>query len=283
MRLSKLARELSKTPSELVIFFEKRGHKEYTGPNSKISEEHVELLYKKFNPELLEIKNKKDSGPENNNNQKMDDGSSEEIVIETDAILESEPEMINDSPEKDPEPQVNELNEGIKQEDEVEVIRAPKIKLEGVKVVGKIDLPEPVKKVQKEEESIDKKIARKVLFSPSRDKTKPGSHQRKREQDNKDSKNRKNHSQRKPQLSYEEKLRKEEERHRRILEKGKKSIKEGKRKYYAQQIQPIGQQVNVKKSKKVERTESRQRVKPVYKNPVRKFIAWLNCEYDRYE
>ena len=48
-------------------------------------------------------------------------------------------------------------------------------------------------------------------------------------------------------------------------------------------IQPKVQPSNKKKSKKDKGADLKiRKERPVYKNPIRRFIAWLNCEYDQY-
>ncbi|MFC2124475.1 hypothetical protein ACFLU5_06660 [Bacteroidota bacterium] len=280
MRLSKLARELSKTPSELIEFYEKRGIKQYTGANSKINDEHVKLTYKKFRPELLEVKSKEknaensDLNPEENGNivESVEDGISPEEGIEIDRDVE-----IQEGGQEE------ETEESSGEGEHIEVIRAPKIKLEGVKVVGKIDLPETGKSI-KNEENINTKIAKKVLFSPKTDKSKSEIRSGKGISDKKHQMPHKEYNQRGSQLSYEEKLQRDKEKLKRAREKKQKSRKEKKKQHYLENVKPKIHTTSRKKSKKGNDKESKiLKEKPVYSNPIRKFIAWLNCEYDQYE
>ena len=136
MRLSQLARKLEISPSELILFFEKTKTGNYDSHNNKVEEGDLKLALDHFSPVNTET----------------------DIEEETQPVMESKldipvKEDNNPPPGSDSKTLAENTSESKSITDkmeEIEVIRMPKIKLEGVKVVGKIDLPEPVKKVKDE-------------------------------------------------------------------------------------------------------------------------------------
>jgi len=75
-----------------------------------------------------------------------------------------------------------------------------------------------------------------------------------------------------------------EERQKKNREAEQKNLKEKKKRHYLKNVQVQSRPVNKKKSKKgIEREQKILKERPVYNNPIRKFIAWLNCEYDQYQ
>lgn len=273
MRLSQLARKLSKTPSEIIQFFEKRGLKQYNNPNSKISPEHIELLYKKYRSDLL---------IDHDDRKKSDKNDLSDEISHSIEKSEQDKQIPEDQT-----PTINEKREEkltvrtVKNDQEtVEVIRAPKIKLEGVKVIGKIELPEKINLPQKEE-STEKRIAKKVLFSSYSQPVSQAKVKLNRSQ-NQERYNSKNKSHNRDELTYEEKLKREEKKRKKQLEKERKLQKERKKEHYFRHVQPKTQAE--KKVPKRKNSDSKPNPdKPVYKSPLRKFWAWLNNEYDKYE
>ncbi|MDZ7648275.1 MAG: hypothetical protein U5K54_14435 [Cytophagales bacterium] len=130
MRLGQLARKLAIRPSQIVDFLAARQIYLEEGSNAKLKDESVENIVRHFAPEKLQ-----------------------EIVVYLNS--ESEIEPIAKEPEviiAKEEPVVEEVRTAtpIAQsdlvEDKPEVIKAPKVELSGLKVLGKIELPEPKKK-----------------------------------------------------------------------------------------------------------------------------------------
>ncbi len=140
MRISSLARKISKKPSELITFFEERGETLDSGAHTKLSDDQVESALKAFAYDQPEKSVEESDGaptePEKPEQLKQD-------------LIETEPEMPEDpvAEEQIDKPSAEE----VELQEEVEVIRAPKVTLPGLKVKGKIDLPEPKKKEPKEE------------------------------------------------------------------------------------------------------------------------------------
>jgi len=128
MRLGQLARKLAVRPSQIVDYLST--HKIYLeeGSNAKLNDEHVDRIVLHFAPDRLK-----------------------EIVadIKTEESLDNiTPSIVTEEPEKeDPQPEILESEADIKPE-KPEVIKAPKVELSGLKVLGKIELPQPKKKDQ---------------------------------------------------------------------------------------------------------------------------------------
>lgn len=136
MRLGQLARKLSLRPSQLVDFLATQNIETAEGSNTRLADEHARMIILNFAPDSVD--------------EIMNPAVEQEVVpeIETpEAIVQ--PELANV-----PEPQTNQdespvtAEQGVNAEEqsEPEVIRVQRIELSGLKVLGKIDLPEPKKK-----------------------------------------------------------------------------------------------------------------------------------------
>lgn len=137
MRLGQLARKLSVRPSQLVdllatdqLYFEE-------GSNAKLNDELVKRLVLKIAPDKL----------------------AEIMTVQTQEV-EAEPQAtsIEEVVEEKIEVQADVVTESteIAADENVETIRAPKVELAGLKVLGKIELPTPRKK---EESKIEENVA----------------------------------------------------------------------------------------------------------------------------
>lgn len=137
MRLGQLARKLAIRPSQLVDYLSARQVYFEEGSNAKLNDEYVRDIVTHFAPdrlmELLAIQ-KEEAEAEPMIEQKM----LPELTTPEPAKIDDAGELVQDeSPEKP------------------EVIRAPKVELSGLKVVGKIDLPQPKKKETTSEPSTE--------------------------------------------------------------------------------------------------------------------------------
>ena len=132
MRLGQLARKVNISPSDIEAHLIEAKFPAESGINTRLSDGQVQLILKRFAPQLL--------------------------VTELNEILESSDEDIQqvsvpvqeipESPVADSE----EISESDEPQSLPDVIKAPKIELQGLKVLGKIDLPEPKKKPEPEPE-----------------------------------------------------------------------------------------------------------------------------------
>lgn len=140
MRLGQLARKLSLRPSQLVDFLAEKSIQTEEGSNTRLSDENTRLIVEHFAPESME---------------EIIKPTGEEATLEVVVSREPESEIKETvQPESDTtttEPVLLTKNEPADEQSEPEVIRVQKIELSGLKVLGKIDLPEPKKKEQKPE------------------------------------------------------------------------------------------------------------------------------------
>jgi len=136
MRLGQLARKLSLRPSQLVDFLAEQNITTEEGSNTRISDEHTELIVRHFAPESLE--------------EIMKPAVEEIVSVEVEIPVEEPLPAASELEVKIGEP-VAAAEESTEQQSEPEVIRVQKIELSGLKVLGKIDLPEPRKKEPKVE------------------------------------------------------------------------------------------------------------------------------------
>jgi len=131
MRLGQLARKLAARPSDIVEFLAANAIPTEEGTNTKLTEEHVKLIVEHLAPDQLAgilnaeaITEPIESAP-----------VASVPVVETEPVVEVIPEIAPP------------IQEDKKEEvEKIEVIKAPKVELSGLKVLGKIELPQPKKK-----------------------------------------------------------------------------------------------------------------------------------------
>ncbi|NOT74112.1 MAG: hypothetical protein HOP08_04225 [Cyclobacteriaceae bacterium] len=123
MRLGQLARKLDLRPIEIVDFLAKQSIQIESGGNTRIEDEHVAMILQKFDPQGLS-------------------GKAEEVVEVESVVIEE----ITPEPVEVIQPLSTISMPEVLKEEKIEVIKAPKVELSGLKVLGKIELPEPKKK-----------------------------------------------------------------------------------------------------------------------------------------
>jgi len=166
MRLGQLARKLSVRPSQLVDFLSKKQIHLEEGSNARLQDEHVTAIVNYFAPERLQ---------EIVAQTKVDSENILEPTIEVaPALILPEPIDIKEKEELLVE------NVRVEEPQEIELIKAPKVELIGLKVLGKIELPEPKKKepstptdtidTAEQEEKIKSRPATKRNTQPRTDK-----------------------------------------------------------------------------------------------------------------
>jgi hypothetical protein len=126
MRLAQLARKLALRPSEIVDFLAKNQIQIEEGSNTRLEDSQVVLIMGKFAPEST-----------------VED-------IEAVSLEKDEPLPVKEEIQEEEATAVsadeNDIEMATVRIEPSEVIKAPKIELSGLKVLGKIDLPEPKKK-----------------------------------------------------------------------------------------------------------------------------------------
>ena len=135
-----MARKLALRPSEISDFLLSNNIALEEGSNAKVQDEHVVLIMQKYAPSLLE-ETKRELIAEREN-EIMPAASTD--VAPTPPVREEESSPVIIAHESIANPTVEVPAESSLEKNEV--IKAPKIALSGLKVIGKIDLPEPKKK-----------------------------------------------------------------------------------------------------------------------------------------
>jgi hypothetical protein len=130
MRLGQLARKLAVKPAEIVEFLVTKQLQAEEGINTRLEDEHITLIIQHFAPSM----------------------TLETVVA--DSVVQEEPVVVESLPLPAPEP-VTAENEpvveadttvGQSEEEKIALIKASKVELPGLKVLGKIELPDPAKK-----------------------------------------------------------------------------------------------------------------------------------------
>ena len=265
MRLAQLARKIGKTQNEIVEVLKDKGHDVNENGNSKLSDEAIMVIHDHFG--IVEVEAEPEAEDTEDDVVVVNEESNESLVDNTDRKheptdeIEERSDVENDNIELPPANNEveNETHSEETKEAEREIIRAKKVKLDGIKVLGKIELPEPKEKEASEtnetknEERTSKKAARKS----------------------------KRHIKGRKKISFTEKVKREEEKAAREKKKKEKRIKEKKKQHYFKNVQPkVAPKPKKKTATKKVRSTTPKRVKLQYKNPIRKFWAWLNGEYD---
>jgi len=167
MRLGQLARKLALRPAEISAFLLQHNIRIDEGANTRLEQDHVVLLLKQFAP--TEINPAQFIEAEDNNEEFVDIEPREESTPVTLGI---------EAVEQDPITEVS----------PTKVIKAPKIELSGLKVLGKIELPEPKKKEPKSTTETESSPEKASSVEPS---SKPGKQafQRRTKPDNRPRKN----------------------------------------------------------------------------------------------
>lgn len=262
MRLGQLSRKLDVTISDIINYLSENGIEVNEHPNVKLDEETEAKVINAFSP--------KGNSLISNEPAEIVDEREEEVSTETsqlEKITEPEPEISEEIPAENEIEQTTIEPSEEEPEEEIAVIKTPKIKLQGLKVVGKIDLPEPKskepeKKPEPKEEDLDLdkvKIVRHSYKNKRRKFTEEEWEERRIR--NKKAKQHREEAERKKRKKHEEQAKKRK-----------------KQQHYLERIQKeqTMQQKNKKKKKKSRKPVEvePQDVKP--KTVLGKFWRWLN-------
>lgn len=293
MRLTTLARKIDKTPNQLISFLNEKGIDTSSGLHGKLDEEVVAMVLDSFlpesdtdeisKPEVIEEKNNVDDDVSTVNipdSKQIQDDAEEEKLVEEPIPSTNEA----DEPDVPALVETNEIEKTGTVDDleidnlaDIGLIKAKKVKLEGIKVVGKIELKEKPKKViegtsepEEENKNIKNEEKLKTIRKPENRKF----DRRKKTPIRKKAKT----------LSYEDRLKNEEREKLKLRRRREKAEKERKKKYYLKNIQP---KINAtQKSKNTKKNPPSIPVKSekaiVHKNPFKRLWAWLNGQYDSY-
>jgi hypothetical protein len=157
MRLGQLARKLALRPGDIVEFLAENNIRIADGANARLENDQVTLIMKRFVPGWTEVSE-----------------AEPEPVVEEDTSIELNAEQ-EITPESVAAEQGQSADETAREQiidGHVEVIRAPKLELSGLKVLGKIELPEQKKKedLAKEEGTPSEGIKEEGVANPNRER-----------------------------------------------------------------------------------------------------------------
>jgi hypothetical protein len=260
MRLGQLARKLALRPSQIVDYLATKQIFPDEGSNARLSDEVTERVVLHFAPERLnEIMAVEDKNPEPT--------AAPAPINEEPVITQTEEEVVTVAAAPSPVMEVTE------EKPEVEIIKAPKVELSGLKVLGKIELPEPKKKTAPVTESQEGTL---MAVEGEAEKIPATEKKQRRPEPRVNTQRRDNYPQRTAHnpiaVQREEQARKEEEKRKAKLEREK----EKRTQYYLQRVK-TGQPTKAAKMVD-EPTESLslKEEKPMPKTWLGKFLRWLN-------
>jgi hypothetical protein len=251
MRLGQLARKLALRPSQIVDFLASKEIFPEEGSNAKLSDEITQRIVLHFAPERL----RELMSVEENTDEVIPE------TVEAKEALSQQKEEVKLIVEEQP------LIELAAEQEKPEVIKAPKVELSGLKVLGKIDLPEPKKKPEVPE-TTDSEVETNEIITAKEKKP--------RRSEGKEYAQRRASYQR-PERNpiaeeRERKAREEEEKRKAKLEREK----EKRTQYYLKRVK-TGQPTKAMKivSEPLE-SFAAQEVRPAPKTWWGKFMRWLN-------
>lgn len=285
MRLGQLARHLESTTTEIVQFLDEQGIEKNDHPNVKLSDEEEKLVISHFRPELLvveeepsieiesvELEEKEEilealpedeAKPEEGVVAEQEEEINEVPAVELPTPVETEPSYVSvTAAELNPEDENTPVNTNF------DLIKAPKVELPGLKVVGKIDLPEPKLKEESESEEVDEDEEKTEEVT---DEPKVITHHRKNARrkltdEEREARRLKNKREKEKRIARQEARRKQQE---------ERKLKEQKAEHYKQKIsKPVP--VNKPKKKKSGKAAQPVDTRPKPKTILGKFWRWLN-------
>jgi hypothetical protein len=152
MRLRQLARKLEVSPNRLLEILSENGHTIENDPNFKLTEEQEQLINSRIAPKKVEV-------------IEVVEEAQKEVELEEEAptpkkkTVPKKIELKEPNVKKAEAPKIYSLEKEIEEKTkDIELIKAPKLKLDGLKVLGKIDLPTPKQKAVKEEKEAEDKV-----------------------------------------------------------------------------------------------------------------------------
>ena len=276
MRLGQLSRKLEVSSDQIAKLLNDNFREVSSHPNVKLTDEELDFVQNHF-PPPVKAKTPEPAEPA----PVLEAPTVEESPSEVDEVeAEKEKEEVEkETPEfvESLRPQFISLEEEfLAQTDGLELYKTEKPVLEGLKVVGKIELPEPVIKEKTEDDLV--KEARKT---------------RERKSNRRDDVRRRSGSNG-PSLIEARKKAERLERKKKIEEE--KKLRELKKKHYEENVKAKIVKTPPKKKKKpaqavvahiapttstVSKKRPLKKAAPKSTNPLKKFWLWLNGEYDK--
>ena len=140
MRLGQIARKLALRPSEIVEFLLKQSVRIEDNANTRLEEDQVNLILQHFAPGEL-VPKIAEQPPADQQNDLADQNDLPEVEVQA---ISEEPDETVVRQESTIIPEIETTAPSLNETPDI--IKAPKIELSGLKVLGKIDLPETRKK-----------------------------------------------------------------------------------------------------------------------------------------
>lgn len=293
MRLGQLSRKIAVKPAEIVSFLKETYKIEMSShPNSKVNDEYIDPIITHFKTDDvtdLEVQEESTSQDEiDKTAEKVDQINAAVSVEEKNEIDAPIAEVSKISTEQENETE----NDPTKEEDITEekseafyeeeadlnlvdgIIKAPKVEVEGIKVVGKIELPEKPKDEPEESETENQDEVSEEDESTAKNEVKQYKEptpKKKRSQQRKG---------KRKTITYEEQKEREQLIYEKKREAAEKKRKEQKRLNYEKLMQQKAAKANVsskkKTKKKLQNKTTTETNKPEPKTLWGKFLRWLN-------
>jgi hypothetical protein len=236
MRLGQLSRKIAVRPGEIVDFLATKGIVIDENTNTRVPDDHAKMVMGHFAPGLAF----EEVSPELTNEVVMSEPERpSEVHLETkvetaDDLSSPEVSLVEES-EVNAEEQVAQ-GEVTPSEATPEAIKAPKIELQGLKVLGKIELPQPKKKENSSEE-VTQEIVNAETSLPENPETKLPRQERRPKNESRRSRQNDQHSSQRSRknpiaLQREREAREAEERRKEEIKKEKEKRTE----YYMQRV-----------------------------------------------
>ncbi|MCI5056100.1 MAG: hypothetical protein MRY83_08330 [Flavobacteriales bacterium] len=250
MRLGQIARKYKVKPKEILESLKLEYEVELDeNPNLKLTDDQLEYLDEKFKVEEEVTEEPVTIGnPYKKEEEVIEEKAAtvnDEIEAKEDVVVE-EPAKVDSEAPKTIEEIEQAVSDFVPEElrESAEVIKAPKIELQGPKVVDKIDLPDSMLNDMIEVDGV--MIDRKEYQRKKRaEKDKERAERRAKRLEAKNKAERKKNSD--DSLSFEKNREKEIEEERKRIEKNKKKIKEERKKHYLAQHAPKASTTSSKK------------------------------------
>lgn len=279
MRLGQLARHLDTSINDITEYLATKGIEKNSHPNVKLNEEDEASVIAHFRPDLVEatvdeeVEDQPTPEAAESTSETEEETTSPEMA---EPLTESEETLLEDSentPETSKSPiaiTAAELNsedeDGEVEYTDFDVIKAPKVELPGLKVVGKIDLPEPKVKEETAEEDNSEETKEESTEGPKVIRHNRKNARRQLTEEEREARRQRNKREKAKRIARQEARRKEQEERR---------VKEIKENHYKQKINKPVPPTKLKK-KKASKAKSVEEQRPQPKTVLGKFWRWLN-------
>lgn len=283
MRLGQLSRKLSIKPEKIVEEIQTKFDVTITkGLNTKIEDKFVEFFEEKYSSSIIENAEAEVIETTKVITKELKTKTSDPIIPEEKKEVKAAKEKIKAAPKKEVAPEKKEEEKV----EEIELIKAPKIKLEGPKVIDKIDLPEPKPQfIEIDGVIVDKNEYRKSQeFKKKEEERKRKAQRKAKENEAKLEFKGETSTPKKANINEFAIKEKEEKEKERILEKrrveNEKRERELRKKHYEKQLEKVATAPKPKKKKPdtVENSKEETKKPIVHKNWLAKLIHWFKTE-----